>query len=275
MPHFTHKALRLAYDDSAATPSRLEPPAEQPVVVLLHGWGNGRSTMEPLARALGCGYRRIALDLPGHGDSGSPPPGRALEHLSVAAVAGTVEALLDHVGVGGAVLVGHSSGAAAAVEFAATRPQRTRAVVALDGPLLLTPQAAGDAESLVAHLRSPAWRDIARAHLRTSYLRTDDPALLAAELDQLARLSQEVHLAVASAVLAWDEEAALRALGARHLPMLYVDARCVARLARLARLVPQLRVEQIIGLGRMQLVGQPRLAVEAMTDFFDEVLPGR
>jgi pimeloyl-ACP methyl ester carboxylesterase len=60
----------------------------------------------------------LAVDLPGHGSSDGPPL------RSIADMARWVGALLDAAGLKEAVLVGHSMGAAIALEAAATMPER-------------------------------------------------------------------------------------------------------------------------------------------------------
>lgn len=273
MTEFTHNGLRLAYDDSAARPAHTGATArhERPALLLLHGWGNGRVTMRPLARALAGSFRTIALDQPGHGESEPPPGGRARGLLSVQGQAASAAALLDHLGVERAVLVGHSSGGAVAVELAARRPELARAVVALDGTILLVPAILASGPTLLAALQSPHWRGAMTEQIRRGYLSTDDPCLMAAQLDQLARISRDDFAALPETLGCWDDVASLRAVAAHDIPMLYVDASSMVRLADMAALVPQLRVEEIIGLGHMQLIGHPELALDAMSDFFADV----
>lgn len=261
--------LRLAYDDSHCGAGSTSRPGC--AAVLLHGWGHGKTTMRPLAAGLAGRFRTVALDQPGHGDSDPPPgSGRATDLLSVPGQAGTTAALLDRLGIAAAVLVGHSSGGAVAVELAARRPDLVCAVVGLDATILLAPEVLAAADGISAALRRSDWRDAMAARIRRSYRATDDPALMTAELRQLARMSHEVFAAVPQTLRAWDDQAALRALAAHDIPMLYVDASAMVRLGDLSRLVPQARIEQVIGLGHMQLIGHPELAVTAMTEFFDD-----
>ncbi len=83
-----------------------------------------------LARA---GRRSIASDNPGFGLSDPPPEGP----LTVADLADNLVALLDHLAVERAIVVGHHTGAAIAAAFAARHPGRT-AGVALHGVPLYT-----------------------------------------------------------------------------------------------------------------------------------------
>ena len=107
---------------------------EGPLVLLCHGFpetGHAwRHQVEALARA---GYRVIAPDLRGYGESGSP--GRADQYTVFHAV-GDLVALMDALGQTQAVVVGNDWGATIAWQAALMRPDRFRAVVALTVPMM-------------------------------------------------------------------------------------------------------------------------------------------
>jgi pimeloyl-ACP methyl ester carboxylesterase len=102
-------------------------------VVFLHGLTFDRTTWRPIVDRLGGRVCSIALDLPGHGDSGGAActPAEA-----VARVSATLEAL----GIGAPVIVGHAISAGIASIYAATRP--VRGVVNVDGGVDVRPVAA-------------------------------------------------------------------------------------------------------------------------------------
>tara|TARA_B100000745_G_scaffold66783_1_gene39375 strand:- start:4509 stop:5333 length:825 start_codon:yes stop_codon:yes gene_type:complete len=95
---------------------------EGPAVLLLHGLGSSldtwRRNVQPLADA---GYRVLAPDLPGHGDSDKPV---SLDYDPLATVDFTSR-LLDALGVQKASLVGNSAGGLVATMFALEHPERT------------------------------------------------------------------------------------------------------------------------------------------------------
>ena len=231
--------LRLAYDDTGARGAR-------PVAVLIHGWISERADLRAVGAALAPTYRVVALDAPGHGESAVPDPDTAAPRLAIPAQAADVAALCDHLGVSGALLVGHSAGGAVAVELAARRPDLAAAVVALDGTMLFRKEVLAGVEPLLAALRTPAWREAMNGFLRQSYLPSDDPALLAAELAAVARMPQHVVAAVPEQFLEWDAEVALRDLRA---PLLYVDAGQMTDLDRLAELVPTVAIARAAAVG--------------------------
>lgn len=92
----------------------------------LHGhFGEGR-TFARLARELGDSWRIIALDQRGHGFSDSPPDFSRTGYVEDAA------AVLDHLGIQGAVVLGHSLGGVNAYQLAARFPGLVSALIIED-----------------------------------------------------------------------------------------------------------------------------------------------
>ncbi len=94
-------------------------------LLLLHqtprSWAEFRDAL-PL---LGQRYRAIAMDTVGFGDSDALPAGEA----SIESWAACAFDLLDELGIASAAIAGHHTGAAIAIEMAAARPERVRALV--------------------------------------------------------------------------------------------------------------------------------------------------
>lgn len=85
-----------------------------PAILLLHGTGAATHSWRGLAPLLARRFTVVAPDLPGHGfTAGIPPAG-----LTLPAMAGAVEALIDVLGARPMLIVGHSAGAAIAVRMA-------------------------------------------------------------------------------------------------------------------------------------------------------------
>jgi pimeloyl-ACP methyl ester carboxylesterase len=119
MSTFASDGLILAYDDI--------PPAgdSRGTVVLVHGFASNRAEnwrrlgwYAALERA---GYRLLALDLRGHGESGKPHEASAYARARMAA---DVAALIDHAGLGRVHVVGYSMGAHIALALALASPDR-------------------------------------------------------------------------------------------------------------------------------------------------------
>jgi pimeloyl-ACP methyl ester carboxylesterase len=98
-------------------------------VLALHGITAQHRAFNAVARHLRHPDGVVALDLRGRGDSGKPPAG----NYGLAAHAGDVARVLDHLSVERAVLVGHSMGAFVALAAALRYPERVAALVLLDG----------------------------------------------------------------------------------------------------------------------------------------------
>src|SRR4051795_10355879 len=98
----------------------IDPPAvDAPVFVLVHGIGVSSRYFERLVPALAEEGRVIAVDLPGFGKA---RPLRPRLGLSIEEFADSVAQTLDGLGLGAAVVVGHSMGTQGAASLARPRP---------------------------------------------------------------------------------------------------------------------------------------------------------
>ncbi len=94
-----------------------------PPIVLLPGLGNRRFVWAEVPLALADRYRIYSVDL--RANAGSAPPGP----FTIADLAGDVALLLRELGLGGAVVVGHSQGGFVALELALNHPDLVQALV--------------------------------------------------------------------------------------------------------------------------------------------------
>jgi pimeloyl-ACP methyl ester carboxylesterase len=90
---------------------------EGPAALLLHGWGAEGASLQPLIAHLAQRYRTITPDLPGFGGTALPPTDWGVDDYA----AWTAQ-LLARLGVGRALLLGHSNGGRISIVLAATRP---------------------------------------------------------------------------------------------------------------------------------------------------------
>lgn len=93
------------------------------LLLFLHAIGGGKASFDDQLAAFVGNWRCIAWDMPGYGDS-APLPEMTWPALAEAAVA-----LLDHLEVRRAVVVGHSMGGMIAQELAVRLPERVAAQV--------------------------------------------------------------------------------------------------------------------------------------------------
>lgn len=105
--------------------------ASDPTAVLLHGNGAHAHWWDPLVPALVPGWRLVALDLRGHGESDWPEtPAYGIRDF-----AADVSAVLSALVPGPFALVGHSMGGRIALWHAAHAPARVRGLALLDSRL--------------------------------------------------------------------------------------------------------------------------------------------
>jgi lipase len=130
-------------------------PAEAEVVVLaVHGISASHLAWRAVVRDLVA--RRpdvcvLAPDLRGRGRSAHlPPPERFSAHV------GDMVAVLDHAGVEGAVLAGHSMGAYVVAALAADHPDRAASVLLLDGGLPIPLAEGADPDEVLDATLGPA-----------------------------------------------------------------------------------------------------------------------
>lgn len=106
-------------------------PVDGRPVIFLHGfpefWWSWRHQLDALAEA---GYRAVAMDLRGFGDSEKPED---VEAYGLVNSIGDVTAVIDSVG-GSAAVVGHDWGGALAWAYAALVPDHTERVCVLNAP---------------------------------------------------------------------------------------------------------------------------------------------
>lgn len=97
-------------------------------LVLIHGLGaNLAFWYMGIARLLARHYHVITYDLRGHGKSSMPASGYTLPDM-----ADDLQALLDHLGVKTAHVVGHSFGARVALYYTTAHPERVSSLTAAD-----------------------------------------------------------------------------------------------------------------------------------------------
>ena len=86
-------------------------------VLLSHGWGCDMKLMQPVADALKTDHRTLAVDFPGHGESGRPP-----EPWGVPEYAACLRELLERLSFLPCSVIAHSFGARVAAWLEAEEP---------------------------------------------------------------------------------------------------------------------------------------------------------
>ncbi len=186
------------------------------VVLMLHGIGGGRSiwnaqasgTLQAVADA---GFRAVAPDLPGYGDS------VALGPVGMDAFVAAVEALIDHLQPRRVLLLGHSMGGMVAQEFAARFPAQVHGLVlACTSALFGKPDGAWQ-QQFIAERLAPLDAGLGMAGMADRLV----PGLVApaapaaarqAARDVMARVPEATYRAALKAIAGFDRRAALASI---------------------------------------------------------------
>lgn len=233
-------------------------------IVLIHGITESRRAWEPLLAPLAEAHDVIAVDLRGHGESA------AVEPFDLVTMAADVHEVVDSIGVGQPVVVGHSLGGAVATAYAAMF--ECRGVIDIDQPLKL-----GDFQAVLRSIE-PALRgdeatfrntlDMMLSSLRGSLT---DPQW--DRLQTLRRADQRVVLAIWSVVLDSPRE---------QLDQMVADVASAVKVpylslhgqdpgpdyeAWLTAHVPRATVEVWDGSGHYPHLAQPERFLERVTTF--------
>lgn len=151
---------RMAYMDVAPTGQ-----ANGQTVVIFHGMNFFAAAYEPTIDALtSAGFRVLAVDRLGFGRSSKP-----LVHYNLHMPARHTKALLDHLGIERAAIVGHSMGGMVATRFASAYPETTSHVVMVN-QIGLTDTRPGrewaDPEQAYDSALGTTYQSVLRGHVR-------------------------------------------------------------------------------------------------------------
>jgi pimeloyl-ACP methyl ester carboxylesterase len=135
-----------------------------PPMLFVHGYSCDSHDWSWQLGHFAAGHRVIAVDLRGHGRSSVPDDG--YDYLDFA---GDIAALLDQVGCGSVVAVGHSLGGVIVSALAVERPELVEAVVSVDPGYLVPDELSVVLDPVVDALAGPDPVPVAQAMLSSTY----------------------------------------------------------------------------------------------------------
>ncbi|UJQ95344.1 alpha/beta fold hydrolase [Mariluticola halotolerans] len=186
MPKFTSEGFEIAYETYG----------EGPPVVLVHGFASSGQVnwvatgwVETLTEA---GYQAITIDNRGHGQSEKIYDS---EYYSAREMAKDTINLIDHLGIGPAVLLGYSMGARISAFAALDAPEKVRAVI-FGGLGINMIHGMSNSEEIIEGLLSPALSSVTHKTARqfrifADHTRSDRKALAACMAGSRARISAD------------------------------------------------------------------------------------
>jgi pimeloyl-ACP methyl ester carboxylesterase len=231
-----------------------------PALVFVHGWTCDSTSWAAQVPAFDKKYRVITLDLPGHGQSGSPKDSKFTMDLFARAVeAVRVESKAQQV-----VLIGHSMGAPVIRQYAHLFPDHVAGLVAVDGPLDVrgfgTP-AAGQGPPPVT---GPDGLKNRETMIRSMFTPNTPPAVQKSVLAMMLAPPE----ATAAGAMASMFDPSIRWTETIRAPAfaIYAGTSQLPDLAKTREVLPNFSATQVAGTGHFVMIEKP--------DEFDRVLSG-
>lgn len=252
---------------------------EGPVILLLHGTGAATHSWRDLAPRLAERFTVVAPDLPGHGFTTGLPRGG----LTPPAMALAVKGLVESLGVEPALIVGHSAGAAIAVQMALDGV-KARGIVGLSPALEPFP---GIASSLFPSLARLLYVNPLVPHIFAAIARRPGEPKRFLERSTGSRI-EEAGMACYARLFAnpghcggairmmadWDLAPLAAALPKLTVPMLLIhgdkDAAIPTESVRRAAVAAKARLELLPGLGHLAHEERPDLIAALIERFAAE-----
>lgn len=243
--------------------------ADAPALVFSNSLGTDFRIWDEVAARLAPRWRIVLYDKRGHGLSEAPPAPYAIgDHV------GDLAALLDHLGIGKAAIVGLSVGGLIAQGLAAARPDLAAALV-----LIGSAPKVGTAETWNARIETVTTKGIAALaddilpRWFTPAFRSPDNAAFAGYRAMLTRSPAEGYAGTCAALRDADLTASTRAL---DLPVLCLvgdqDGSTPPDLVRAtAGMIAGAQFEVIAAAGHIPCVEQPAATAALIGDFLDRI----
>ena len=247
--------------------------AAGPLVVLLHGVGGGREAWGAAGSSSGAalaaaGFTAVAVDFPGYGRSAPVEP------YDLAGMAAAVDRLISQLGLGPALLVGHSMGGMVAQELTARAPHQVASLaLASTSPAFGRP--GGDWQrdflrSRFAPLDAGAGMAGLAAQLVPAMLPPDAPAAVRAGAQALmAGVPEATYRSAVAALVAFDRRAQLPLIAVPTLVITGVlDTTAAPEVARkMAERIPGAVLQTVPGAGHLLPMERPEAFNTALLAF--------
>jgi pimeloyl-ACP methyl ester carboxylesterase len=232
-------------------------------IVFVHGWTCDSSSWQSQVGPFSKNYRVVTLDLPGHGQSGSPADGK----FSMDLFARAVEAVRAEVKADRVVLVGHSMGAPVIRQYARLYPQHVAGLVAVDGPLTLPPfaEGRGGQPPQMPQITGPDGRKAREAMIRSMFTPQTPPQLQQQILDMMLKAPEATAVGAMATIFdpsVWKDDvvkAPTYAIVAGTGQMPNVEAT--------KKVIPDFDATQVAGTGHFVMMEKPEEFNRLLTGF--------
>jgi pimeloyl-ACP methyl ester carboxylesterase len=195
MPLMVHQGIKLAYEDRGAG---------KPAFVFVHGWTCDRSFFAPQAEYFARRHRVVSVDLRGHGESDKPQGQYLIEDY-----ADDIAYMIEVLGLGKVMAVGHSMGGFVVLQLAAAHPDLVSAIVMLDpGTFVIPPEIRRDIEALVTAIEVGNQEPRRKLIVNRFFLPNSDPKLVQDVLAVMMAAPSHLAASALRGCLAFDAPAA-------------------------------------------------------------------
>jgi pimeloyl-ACP methyl ester carboxylesterase len=223
-------------------------------LVFVHGWSCDRTYWRRQIDAFSRDHRVVALDLAGHGASGT---GRAA--WSIPNFANDVAAVIRALEVRNVVLIGHSLGGPVVVEAGLLLPDRVSGVIGVEA--FFDGWSDPGFTKVVDQLR-PNFAAGTRAFVRKALFLPTSPAALADSIsDSMAAAPPEIALPAIDSMLAWARDRQDAAVSALRAPigliMMAGGRTATARFQRSRGTQPTIGIDEMPGAGHFLMLEIP------------------
>jgi len=233
-------------------------------LVLIHGWtmnvDNSRDQIPDFASR----YHVIAIDLPGHGQSDKPQVSYSMGYFARA-----VEAVMKDAKAKRAVLVGHSMGTPVARQFYRRYPQKTLALVIVDG--VLRPLAEKTVmDRMIEGFRAPTYKQSIDQMLTAM----KGPSLSAEAMERIKASSANTPQHVVVSAMEGMADPAIWGDDKINVPVLAIMARnpfYPPNIEEISRgLAPNMDFRMWEGVGHFVMMDKPKEFNEAVIGFLEK-----
>jgi pimeloyl-ACP methyl ester carboxylesterase len=233
-------------------------------LVLIHGWSGATTVWKLQVPELAKRAARvIAVDLPGHGRSDKPQTAYSMDLF-----ARSIEAVLRDAGVDRAVLVGHSMGTPVVRQFYRLYPEKTLALIAVDGAL--QDLYGSSLDSVIGPFRQPTYREAATKFITMMFPNPGTEPLRDETLATVLATPQHVMVASFESMsdpAIWKDDPI-------RVPLLVLNAKepfwTPEYIEYVRKLAPQVDYRVIEGTGHFVQLEKPREVNAAILEFLDK-----
>ena len=247
----------------------------QLAVVFLHGVGGGRhGWASQQAHAAALGWRSLAWDMPGYGDSPMVTP------YDFAHLAQALWQMLDAAHIDQAVLVGHSMGGMVALQAWTQKPERIRGLLlAASSPAFGNTDGDFQKQFLAQRLApleaGKTMGDIADKLIPTMAAPSGDAAQLILAHHNMSAVPSATYRAALHALVQFEQRSALPTLSVPVLCLAAEHDRTAppAVMALMAQKIPGARYACLAGAGHLLHYEQPEAFNAELEKFLKDVKP--